>query len=113
MNLAAGKTGEWSTDRTGYKSSQGIYRYERQARTYGELNAGALKPLREASPELAEVGVYLTHRSERRSDVDLTRRSKHRKPDTPLGRQAFERLSCAASSIVPAVVPAAPASLSG
>lgn len=55
MNLAAGKTGAWITDRTGHKSSQTIYRYERQARPHGELNVGALKPLREVSPELAEV----------------------------------------------------------
>lgn len=55
MNLAAGKTEAWITDRTGHKSSQTIYRCKRQARTHGELDVGALKPLREASPELAEV----------------------------------------------------------
>ncbi|WP_437656732.1 tyrosine-type recombinase/integrase [Sorangium sp. So ce1182] len=55
VNLAAGKTEAWITDRTGHKSSQMIYRYKRQARTHAELNLGTLKPLHEAIPELAEV----------------------------------------------------------
>lgn len=55
VNLAAGKTEAWITDRTGHKSSQMIYRYKRQARTHTELNLGILKPLHEAIPELAEV----------------------------------------------------------
>lgn len=55
VNLAAGKTEAWITDRTGHKSSQMIYRYKRQARTHAELNLGPLQPLHEAIPELAGV----------------------------------------------------------
>jgi integrase len=55
VNLAAGKTEAWITDRTGHKSSQMIYRYKRQARTHAELNLGPLRPLYEAIPELAGV----------------------------------------------------------
>ncbi|WP_437576558.1 hypothetical protein [Sorangium sp. So ce887] len=40
VNLAAGKTEAWITDRTGHKSSQMIYRYKRQDRTHAELNLG-------------------------------------------------------------------------
>jgi integrase len=55
VNLALGKNEAWITDRTGHRSSQMIYKYKRAARTHAELNLGALKPLHEAIPELAEV----------------------------------------------------------
>lgn len=54
VNLAAGRTEAWITDRTGHKSSAMIYRYKRQARTHAELTLGTLKPLHEAIPELAQ-----------------------------------------------------------
>ncbi len=59
VSLALGKTEAWVTDRTGHKSSQMIYEYKRQARTFAELQLGPLKPLHEAIPELAEAGAEL------------------------------------------------------
>lgn len=53
VSLALGKTEAWVTDRTGHRSSQMIYEYKRQARTFAELNLGPLKPLCDAIPELA------------------------------------------------------------
>ena len=54
VSLAIGKTEAWVTDRTGHKSSQMLYNYKRQARTYAELEVGALTPLDEAIGEFSE-----------------------------------------------------------
>src|SRR5262249_38700429 len=43
----------WICDRTGHRSSAMVARYHRQARTFTELNLGALTPLDVAIPELA------------------------------------------------------------
>jgi hypothetical protein len=53
VNLALGKSETWISDRTGHKSSQMIHRYKRASRTHAELDLGPLKPLHEATPELA------------------------------------------------------------
>ena len=55
ISLAAGKTERWVADRTGHKSSDQIARYTRLARTHAELEAGELKSLVDAVPELAGV----------------------------------------------------------
>jgi len=52
-SLANGKTEQWVTDRTGHKSSQQVALYTRQARTWAELELGALRPLDELLPEIA------------------------------------------------------------
>lgn len=54
VNLVAGQTEAWITDGAGHKSSQRIYRYQRQARTRAELSLGTLRPLHEASPSSPE-----------------------------------------------------------
>jgi len=51
LNLAAGKTEAWITDRTGHKSSQMIYKYKRAVRGAVEEKLGELLPLDEAIPE--------------------------------------------------------------
>ncbi len=53
VSLANGKTEQWVTDRTGHKSSQQVATYTRQARTWAELELGALRPLDELLPEMA------------------------------------------------------------
>jgi integrase len=57
VNLALGKTEAWITDRTGHRSSQMLYAYKRQARSYAELALGPLSPLHEAIPELRAAAV--------------------------------------------------------
>lgn len=56
VSLALGKTEAWVTDRTGHTSSTMLYRYKRAARTHLETELGALRPLHEAIPELAQLG---------------------------------------------------------
>jgi integrase len=52
VSLANGKTEQWVSDRTGHKSSQMLALYSRQARTWAELDLGALRPLDELLPEM-------------------------------------------------------------
>lgn len=52
--LANGKSEHWISDRTGHKSSVMIARYKRNARTFAELNLGALERLDYAIPELRD-----------------------------------------------------------
>ncbi len=52
VSLAIGRTETWVADRTGHRSSLMINRYRRAARTWSELDLGALSPLDEALPEL-------------------------------------------------------------
>ena len=54
ISLAAGKSEQWVTDRTGHKSSAMLALYTRQARTWKELDLGTLAPLDELNPELRE-----------------------------------------------------------
>ena len=56
VNLAAGKTEAWITDRTGHKSSVMVYAYKRPARSHAELNLGGFAPLHESVPELQRLG---------------------------------------------------------
>ncbi len=53
LNLAAGKSETWVTDRTGHKSSAMVARYKRKARQWSEAALGVLSPLDRAIPELA------------------------------------------------------------
>jgi hypothetical protein len=53
VSLANGRSESWISDRTGHKSSQMIATYKRNARTFAELDLGALAPLNVAIPELA------------------------------------------------------------
>ena len=55
LALAADRTEQWVSDRTGHKSSLMIQRYRRAARTAAELGLGPLRPLFEAIPELAAI----------------------------------------------------------
>ena len=52
VSLANGKTETWVSDRTGHRSSEMVNRYRRAARTWSELNLGALGPLDALIPEL-------------------------------------------------------------
>jgi integrase len=52
LNLAAGKSESWISDRTGHQSSAMIHRYKRQARMASELGMGAPISLVQALPEL-------------------------------------------------------------
>lgn len=54
VSLANGKSESWIADRTGHKSSQMINRYKRIARKSMELQLGALVPLDEALPKIAD-----------------------------------------------------------
>lgn len=54
--LANGRSETWVTDRTGHKSSIMLRRYQRAARTAGELGLGAPLPLDKAIPELTGFG---------------------------------------------------------
>lgn len=51
VSLANGKTEAWVADRTGHRSSLMINRYRRKARTWSELELGALRTLAAAVPE--------------------------------------------------------------
>jgi integrase len=53
ISLAAGKTEQWVTDRTGHRSSQQLAQYVRQARTWAELGLGSLGPLDALLPEVS------------------------------------------------------------
>jgi integrase len=53
LNLAAGKSESWISDRTGHRSSQMINAYRRAARTAAELGLGELSALDQCMPELA------------------------------------------------------------
>lgn len=53
LALAAGRTEQWVTDRTGHTHSEVLARYRRGARLAAELDLGWLAPLREAIPELS------------------------------------------------------------
>lgn len=50
--LATGRSEAWVMDRTGHRSSVMLNEYRRQARTWAELDLGALAPLDQAIPEL-------------------------------------------------------------
>ena len=52
ISLANGRNEGWIMDRTGHRSSQMIARYRRVARTFADLNLGALLALDAAIPEL-------------------------------------------------------------
>lgn len=51
VSLADGRTETWVADRTGHRSSEMINRYRRAARTWAELDLGALTPLDESVVE--------------------------------------------------------------
>ncbi|WP_434043862.1 MULTISPECIES: hypothetical protein [Sorangium] len=55
MDLVAGETAAWITDRAGHTSSQSIYRDKRHARSRAERSLGTLKLLHEPIPALAGV----------------------------------------------------------
>lgn len=57
--LATGKSEDWVTTRTGHRSSAMVARYRREASTVAELELGWFKPLHEAIPELAVIGVTI------------------------------------------------------
>jgi integrase len=61
VSLANGKTETWVCDRTGHRSSEMVNRYRRAARTWAELNLGALAPLDECIPELRPLPHGLPH----------------------------------------------------
>lgn len=50
--LSSGKTEQWVCDRTGWRSSQMVARYHRQAREWGELGLGDLRPMDRLIPEM-------------------------------------------------------------
>jgi integrase len=54
VSLANGKEEKWVTDRTGHKSSEMVGLYDRQARTWAELDLGTLGALDALLPEYTE-----------------------------------------------------------
>ena len=73
ISLANGKSESWISDRTGHRSSQMISRYKRTARTFAELELGAVAPLHEAIAELS-IGQGLATGQEKRRSPDAGKR---------------------------------------